>query len=99
MPPIAFDATEDSQALQLKLRLASDPTTGAYEVSIELTEVDVSVEVLDIDLRRAIRTAAERCADRLRDKGYAVTPTEVIGALEDALDHSELIQRPAQGLN
>jgi|HubBroStandDraft_6_1064221.scaffolds.fasta_scaffold612611_2 hypothetical protein len=95
---IAAD-TSDAQSFHLKLRLASDPATGGYEVSIELAEVDVLVEVVDADLRRAVRTAAERCAARLRDHGYAVTTGEVIGALEDALESSEIVKRAAQAPN
>jgi hypothetical protein len=96
--PFADDVSE-AQSLQLKLRLAGDPTTGAYQVSIELTEVDVVVEVLDVDLRRAIRTAAERCAAQLRDQGYSVTTGEVIHALEEALESSELVQRAGRPVN
>ncbi len=93
------DDVSDAQALQLKLRLAGDPATGAYHVSIELSEVDVVVEVLDVDLRRAIRKAADRCAEELRDKGYTVTSGEVIHALEDALENFELVQRAAPPAN
>jgi uncharacterized protein (UPF0147 family) len=91
--------SEEAQSFQLKLRLASDPTTGAYEVSIELAEVDVQVEVVDLDLRRAVRRAAEQCADRLCDHGYVVTAADVIGALEDALQDSEIARRAVQPLN
>jgi hypothetical protein len=91
--------SEEAQSFQLKLRLASDPTTGAYEVSIELAEVDVQVEVVDLDLRRAVRRAAERCADRLCEHGYVVTAADVIGALEDALQDSEVARRAAQPPN
>jgi hypothetical protein len=91
--PTAHDVG-DEQSLQLKLRLATDPGTGAYEVTIEFSEIDVVVEVLDMDLRRAVRSAADQCADRLRECGYAVTPADVIGALEDALESSELVRGP-----
>lgn len=98
--PIAPDRdTSDAQSLQLKLRLAAEPESGAYEVSIELSEVDVLVEVLDVDLRRAIRTAADRCAEQLRARGYSVTAGEVIGALEEALENSELVHKAAQPAN
>ena len=97
--PYVDDDASEVQSLQLKLRLAADPATSAYQVSIELSEVDVVVEVLDVDLRRAIRTAAEKCAAQLRDHGYSVTVGEVIGALEEALENSELVQRSAQPLN
>jgi hypothetical protein len=89
----------DEQSLELKLRLMVEPSSGAYQVSIELSEVSVVVEVLDVDLRRAIRTAAEQCAAQLRDQGYAVTMGEVIGALEEALENSELVQRAADPAN
>jgi uncharacterized protein (UPF0147 family) len=92
-------ASEDAQSFQLKLRLASDPTTGAYEVSIELAEVDVQVEVADVDLRRAVRRAAEQCAERLCEHGYVVTAADVMGALEDALEDSEIARRADQPLN
>jgi hypothetical protein len=93
--PYEHDDTSEVQSLQLKLRLATDPATSAYEVTIELSEVDVIVEVLDVDLRRAIRTAAERCAVQLREHGYAVTIGEVVGALQEALENCELVQRPS----
>jgi hypothetical protein len=93
------DDVSDAQSLQLKLRLAGDPATGAYQVSIELSEVDVVVDVLDVDLRRAIRTAADRCAVQLRERGYSVTTGEVISALEEALENSELVQRAARPTN
>lgn len=97
--PINAPDTSEAQSFHLKLRLASDPTTGGYEVSIELAEVDVLVEVLDLDLRRAVRTAAERCAARLREHGFAVTTGEVIGALEEALQDSEIVKRASQAPN
>jgi hypothetical protein len=86
-------ASDETQSFQLKLRLASNPATGAYEVSIELAEVDVQVEVADVDLRRAVRRAAEECAARLCDHGYVVTAADVMGALEDALEDSEIARR------
>jgi hypothetical protein len=89
----------DTQSFHLKLRLASDAASGGYQVSIELSEVDVLVEVLDMDLRRAVRLAAERCAARLREHGFAVTTGEVIGALEDAIESSEIVKRAAQAPN
>jgi uncharacterized protein (UPF0147 family) len=91
--------SDEAQSFQLKLRLASHPTTGAYEVSIELAEVDVQVEVVDVDLRRAVRRAAEQCADRLCEHGYVVTAADVIGALEDALQDTEMARRGSQPLN
>lgn len=96
--PTAPDVS-DGQSLQLKLRLAVDPETGAYVVAIEFCEIDVVVEVLDVDLRRAIRTAADQCAERLRDRSYTVTPADVIRALEDALESSELAAGRSQELN
>lgn len=97
--PYVDDDASELQSLQLKLRLAADPATSAYQVSIELSEVEVMVEVLDVDLRRAIRSAAEQCAAQLRDHGYAVTIGEVITALEEALENCELVQRASQPLN
>jgi hypothetical protein len=96
--PAVPDAS-DAQSLQLKLRLAAVPDTGAFAVTIEFCEIDVAVEVLDVDLRRAIRTAASRCAERLRDEGYSVTPGDVIRALEDALNCSELAHDPSRTMN
>jgi hypothetical protein len=93
------DDASDTQSLQLKLRLAADPATGAYQVSIELSEVNVLVEVLDVDLRRAIRSAAEQCAGHLREQGFAVSTVEVIGALEEALENSELVHRATSPIN
>jgi hypothetical protein len=95
----AVPDVSDAQSLQVKLRLAAEPDTGAFAVTIEFCEVDVVVEVLDCDLRRAIRTAADRCAERLRDRGYAVTPGDVIRALDEALKRSELVKRLSQAAN
>jgi formyltetrahydrofolate synthetase len=78
--------------LQLKLRLAAEPELGGYHVTIELSEVEVTVDVADQDLRRAVRTAADKCAEALRDRGFNVTTAEVLAALEDALEHSELVR-------
>jgi hypothetical protein len=95
----AAAASDGAESFHLKLRLASDPVTGAYEVSIELAEIDVAVEVMDLDLRRAVRAAADRCAERLREHGYVVTSAEVISALEDALQDSEIVRRAVQAPN
>jgi hypothetical protein len=95
-PQGPFDAEQnsgDAETFQLKLRLAADAASGAYEVTIELLDIGLKVEKIDVDLRRALRTAADECADRLRDMGYAVTSNDVIGALEEALDDAELVRR------
>lgn len=89
----------DAHVLKLKLRLASDPDTGEYRVTIELSEVCLTVEVRDADLRRAVATAAERCAERLREQGFTATAAEVLAALEDALENSELVRVSAGNLN
>jgi len=94
-PQGPFDAEQDSGAetFQLKLRLAADAATGAYEVTIELLDIGLCVEKIDVDLRRALRSAADECAARLREMGYAVTSNDVIGALEEALDDAEVVRR------
>jgi hypothetical protein len=86
----------DTTSLQLSLRLAKDPDVPTYEVRIALSEVDVLVEVLDVDLRRALVTAANRCSERLRERGYDVSPNDVIGALEEALEAPEVVQTAAR---
>jgi len=98
-PMQPLDDTSDAHSFELKLRIAADPACGAYQVSIELADVNVVVEAIDVDLRRAVRTAADRCAEGLRELGYAVTPAEVIAALEEALENSELVQKSAQPAN
>jgi hypothetical protein len=95
-PVTADDAEPDAQVFQLKLRLAAEPDTGEYRVTIELSEVGVTVDVKDVDLRRAVRSAADRCADKLREHGYTVTTVEVLGALDEAIENSELV-RTSQG--
>lgn len=97
-PRVQRRATETA-ALQLRLRLAADPAAGAYEVTIALSEIDVVVEVLDVDLRRAVRTAADKCAARLRELGYVVTSAEVLGALEEAITESDVAQRAVAAPN
>ncbi len=87
------------ESLQLCLRLAAAPGNGAYKVTIELTEIDLVVESIDVDLRGAVRGAADRCAEQLRDRGYAVTAADVIGALEEALETSNALPKPRELLN
>jgi hypothetical protein len=82
----------DAQTLKLKLRLAAEPETKGYSVTIELVEVAVTVEAHDHDLRRAVRTAADSCAERLRAKGFTVTSAEVLTAIDEALENSELVR-------
>jgi hypothetical protein len=87
------------ESLQLCLRLAAAPGNGAYKVTIELFEIDLVVESIDIDLRGAVRAAADRCAEQLRERGYAVTSADVIGALEDALEWSKFVPQAPELLN
>ena len=67
-------------------------------MTIELCEIAITVEVADRDLRRAVRLAADRCAEGLREKGFSVTTSDVLSALDDALEHSELV-RATESLN
>jgi hypothetical protein len=87
------------ESLQLCLRLAAAPGNGAYKVTIELFEIDLVVESIDLDLRGAVRAAADRCAEQLRERGYSVTSADVIGALEDALEWSQATPKPQELLN
>lgn len=85
------------ESLQLCLRLAAAPGNGAYKVTIELVEIDLVVESVDVDLHGAVRGAADRCAEQLRNRGYAVTAADVIGALEEALEASNALPLAAAG--
>ena len=87
------------ESLQLCLRLASAPGNGAYKVTIELFEIDLVVESIDLDLRGAVRAAADRCAEQLRERGYAVTAADVIGAREVARQFSQVTPKPQELLN
>ena len=87
------------ESLQLCLRLAAAPGNGAYKVTIELFEIDLVVESIDLDLRGAVKSAADRCAEQLRERGYAVTAADVIGALEDALECSQVTPKAQELLN
>ena len=78
--------TTDHLALQLDLRVDAAPGTGAFKATIELRELDLSVEAVAVDLGEAMRSAAESCAKRLDELGYAVTPADVLGALEETLE-------------
>ena len=91
VPPMPTTTARES--LQLCLRLAAAPGNGAYKVTIELFEIDLVVESIDLDLRGAVRGAADRCAEQLRERGYAVTSADVIDALEDALESSDIIPK------
>lgn len=77
---------EDHLALQLDLRVDAAAGSGAFKATIELRELDLSVEAIALDLGEAMRSAAERCAQRLDELGYAVTPADVLGALEETLE-------------
>jgi hypothetical protein len=98
-PPERMTMSNAHESLQLCLRLAAAPGNGAYKVTIELFEIDLVVESIDLDLRGAVRSAADRCAEQLRERGYAVTAADVIGALEDALETSEVLPKPRELLN
>jgi hypothetical protein len=76
--------TTDHLALQLDLRVDAAPGSGAFRATIELRELEVVVEAVAHDLGEAMQSAAERCAERLGELGYAVTPADVLGALEHA---------------
>ena len=91
--------SNERESLQLCLRLAAAPGNGAYKVTIELFEIDLVVESIDLDLRGAVHGAADQCAEQLRDRGYAITAADVIGALEDALESSEMLPKPRELLN
>jgi uncharacterized protein (UPF0147 family) len=90
----AMTTSNARESLQLCLRLAAAPGNGAYKVTIELFEINLVVESIDLDLRGAVRAAADRCAEQLRERGYAVTAADVIGALEDALECSQAMPKP-----
>jgi hypothetical protein len=87
------------ESLQLCLRLAAAPGNGAYKVTIELFEIDLVVESIGLDLRGAVRGAADQCAEQLRDRGYAITSADVIGALEEALESSQVLPKRSELLN
>ena len=87
------------ESLQLCLRLAAAPGNGAYKVTIELFEIDLVVESIDLDLHGAVRAAADRCAEQLRERGYVVTAADVIGALEEALEWSKVAPKTHELLN
>lgn len=81
------------ESLQLTLRLAAAPDNAAYKVTLGLSEIDLVIEVIDLDLPGAIRSAAEQCAIRLRERGYVVTGADVAAALDEAIRGSELVRR------
>ena len=97
--PLMTTTINARESLQLCLRLAAAPGNGAYKVTIELFEIDLVVESIDLDLRGAVRAAADRCAEQLRERGYSVTSADVIGALEDALEWSQATPKPQELLN
>jgi len=98
-PALRMTTSNAPESLQLCLRLAAAPGNGAYKVTIELFEIDLVVESIDLDLRGAVRAAADRCAEQLRERGYVVTAADVIGALENALEWSQVASRPQELLN
>ena len=81
--------TVDHLALQLDLRVDAAPGGGAFKATIALQEIDLNVEAVAVDLGEAMRSAAQRCAERLGELGYAVTCADVLGALEETLEPLE----------
>ena len=86
--------TLDHLALQLDLRVDAAPDGAAFKATIALEDVDLSVEAIAVDVGEAMRTAAQRCAERLGELGYAVTTADVLGALEETM---EPVDAPAFG--
>jgi len=80
------------ESLQLTLHLAASPDSEAYKVTLGLSEIDLVIEVIDFDLSGAIRSAAEQCAVRLRERGYLVTAADVATALDDAIRASDVVR-------
>ena len=76
----------DHVDLQIGLQLDAAPDSSEFRVTIELGELDLAVQVIEADLGDALRGAAERCASRLRERGYDISPAMVLGALEDNYD-------------
>ena len=76
----SMPTTDARESLQLCLKLAAAPGNAAYKVTIELFEIDLVVESVDLHLRGAVRAAADRCAQRLRERGYEVTSADVKSA-------------------
>lgn len=77
--------TTDHLALQLDLRVDAAQGSGAFKATIELREIDVVVEAVAPDVGEAMRSAAERCAERLGELGYSVSSADVLAALEGSL--------------
>jgi hypothetical protein len=80
---MSMTETAEHLDLQLDLRVDASPGSGVFKAIIELREIDLLVEATALDVSDAMRTAAERCADRLCELGYAVTPADVLAALVD----------------
>jgi hypothetical protein len=76
----------DHVDLQIGLQLDAAPDNSEFRVTIELGDVDIAVQVIEADLGDALRGAAERCADQLRERGYDISAAAVLGALEDSYD-------------
>ena len=69
------------------------------ELHLREVEVHIGAGQIDLDLRGAVHGAADQCAEQLRDRGYAITAADVIGALEEALEGSEVLPKPRELLN
>jgi hypothetical protein len=76
----------DDLSLQLYLRVDAASGNRAFKVTLEIGQIDLVVEVIELDLANAVRAAADRCAERLRGRGYAVTAEHVLGALETTVE-------------
>ncbi len=81
--------TSDHLAFGVDLRVDVALDTGAFKATIAMAEIDVHVEAIDANVTDAVRIAAEKCAERLGELGYDVTPADVLGALETGVEPSQ----------
>lgn len=82
----------DDLVLEIDLCVQASPSDSAYRARIELSAIDMVVEVCDNDLGDAVLTAVRQCSERLRERGYAVTAANVLAAL-DVVEGSDIMWR------
>jgi hypothetical protein len=75
-------ASLDHVAVRTYLRIDAAPNDDAFKVTIHVSELELVVEAIERDVGAAIHSAADKCAMRLREKGFPVTAGEVLDSLE-----------------
>lgn len=76
----------DHLAIPIYVRVDAAPDDSTFRVTIQVPQVELVVEAIEHDVADAIHAAASLCAGELHERGYSVTPAEILAALESIDD-------------